>query len=267
MKSMIAAVVMGLLSQVCQADSLIVPSRFALLQGAVECDQNPKALAANKAAFAKADARLNNTWKIVRAKLAKDQFKALQDRQRYWPEYRDIMSATSAASRPAEAKETLQCADFYRVQTDITNRREKFLQAQIASVPAEPGAAWTGRFDDSVGGVLLAYSAKDGIHFSIDVVRSEGYHTGMIAGVAKLEGGKAIYRTTTDDYSTDDPNDQKPVMITLIRRGNVIEVETENTQNFGGARAYFDSQYARFEALSAGDRKELDQAVAGDFER
>ncbi len=254
MKTIVAVVVIGLFSQLSFAND-------------VECDQNPKAIAANKAIFAKADLRLNNTWKQVRTKLGKEQFKNLQERQRNWIEYRDIMSATSAASRPAQAKEALQCADFYKVQADLTDTREKFLQAQIAPVPTSPAAAWSGRFSDSVGGVLIANNAADGLHFMIDVVRSEGYHTGSIAGVAKLQGNKAVYRTTTDDYSTDNPNDQKPVVVTLIRNGNVITVEAENAQNFGGMRAYFDSDYARFAPLSAADRKELDQAMAGDLER
>ena len=99
------------------------------------------------------------------------------------------------------------------------------------------------------------------MHFLIDVVRSTNYHTGRIVGVAPIKGNSAIYRTTTEDFSSEAEHDTLPVVVSLTRSGNQLEVVAENAQNFGGMRAYFDGSYVRVSALNKTGAAEIDTAM------
>lgn len=227
-----------------------------------DCSNNR---AVEKAKLAKVDAQLNATWKQVKVKLPTDEFQALLMRQRSWPNYRDIMAASSALGRPAEAKEALDQAEFYCYQADITETRERFLRALIVDTSTpNKAAAWSGEFNDSFGGTLLTSLQADGLHFSLSVVRGETYHTGGIGGVAKIVGSQAVFQTETENYETEQEGDTETAIVRIKKVGNLMRVETENAQNFAGARAYFDSDYARFEAAKATDLNAIKRNLSED---
>jgi uncharacterized protein YecT (DUF1311 family) len=238
---------------------LLALTAFAAAQDPViACERAPKKLSVAQAKFKAADQQLNTVWKEVKAKLPSAQFQKMLTEQRAWPEYRDVQAAVSAASgERVEIAQVRGCAELYDAQAEITESRRKYLAALIAPALADT-KFWRGAFSDSFGGAVFIDPRKDGLHFSLDVVRGETFHTGQIGGVAKLSGQQALFKTSTDNYETDDPNDQLPVTVKLTRVGNVLSIETTNAQNFAGARAYFDGNYARVAELSAEDVAHID---------
>jgi uncharacterized protein YecT (DUF1311 family) len=238
---------------------LLVLTAFAMAQDtAIECERAPAKLSAAQAKFKAADQQLNSVWKEVKAKLPGAQFQSILSEQRAWPEYRDVQAAVSAASgERVEIAQVRGCAELYDAQAQITESRRKYLAALIAPALAD-AKFWRGAFSDSFGGAVFIDPRKDGLHFSLDVVRGETFHTGQIGGVAKLTGQQALFKTSTDNYETEDENDQLPVRVKFTRIGNVLSIETTNAQNFGGARAYFDGNYARIADLSADNIKQID---------
>jgi uncharacterized protein YecT (DUF1311 family)/uncharacterized protein YuzE len=241
------------------APLLLALSAFAAAQDAVlECERTPAKLSAAQAKFNAADLQLNTVWKEVKAKLPSAQFQKILTEQRAWPEYRDVQAAVSAASgERVEIAQVRGCAELYDAQAAITESRRKYLAALIA--PALTDAKfWRGAFSDSFGGAVFIDPRKDGLHFRLDVVRGETFHTGQIGGVAKLTGAQALFITTTDNYETEDANDQLSVRVKFTRVGNVLSIETTNAQNFAGARAYFDGNYARVAELNAEDIQHID---------
>ena len=151
-----------------------------------------------------------------------------------------------------------QCAEFEATRAEITGSRTKVLQALV--LPA--ASSWSGVYEDSFGGQISIDARADGLHFLIDVVRSTAYHTGRIVGVAQIEGSSAIFRTTTDDFSTEAEHDTLPVVVSMSRAANQLEVVAENAQNFGGMRAYFDGSYVRLGALNKAGAAEIDTAMS-----
>lgn len=210
--------------------------------------------------FAAADAALNSAWKPLKAKLSAAQFAATLKQQRLWLNYRDEMAAASASGEPfVELATMTQCAEFEISRAEITGSRTKLLQAQL--VPA--AGSWGGVYEDSFGGQISVDVRADGLHFLIDVVRSTAYHTGRIVGVAQVKGNSAVYRSIAEDFSTEAEHDTLPVVVSLKRAGNQLEVKVENAQNFGGMRAYFDGSYVRVGALKLAGAAEIDSAMSG----
>jgi uncharacterized protein YecT (DUF1311 family) len=224
------------------------------------CDTSKATFAKNAKAYAIADQALNTVWKQVKNKLPPAQFKTLLESQRNWLEYRDYMAAADATQEPApELIAAKRCAAFPDAQADITINRTRYLNALVA--PSLPNDQfWRGEFQDSQGGFITINPTKNGAQFHMDVVRGPTYHTGTIAGLGTLRNNQLIYRTKTENYETDDPNDTVPVTVTMIRVGNQIVVTTNNAQNFAGARAYFDASYARVSNLDLSAQQALEEA-------
>lgn len=209
--------------------------------------------------FVLADAELNVAWKPLKGKLSAAQFAATLSKQRLWLTYRDETAAASASGEPfVELASMTQCAAFELSRAEITRTRAAALQAIVLPAASD----WSGVYDDSFGGQISIDTRADGLHFLIDVVRSTAFHTGRIVGVAQIKGQSAIYRTTTDDFSTEAEDDTLPVVISMTRDGAQLEVAAENAENFGGARAYFDGDYVRVRALDKADAVEIDNAVS-----
>ena len=225
---------------------------------AAPCVSNAAQLKLARAEFATADAALNVAWKPLKAKLSAAHFAAVLKQQRLWIPYRDAMAAASAAGGVpfVEPASMQQCAKFEIYRADISRSRTKVLQALLA--PAT--ASWSGVYQDSFGGTISMDARGDGLHFMIDVVRSSAFHTGQIVGVAQVKGDAAIFRTTTDDYSTD-AHDTQPVLVTFSRDANQLQLVTENAQNFGGMRAYFDGDYVRVSALGKTGARDIEAAL------
>ena len=221
------------------------------------CVSTAAQLKAAREKFALTDAALNAAWRPLKTTLSTAQFTAILKQQRQWLRYRDEMATASASGQPfAELASMTQCAEFELARAQITGSRTKVLQALV--LPAASG--WSGVYEDSFGGQISIDARADGLHFLIDVVRSTAYHTGRITGVAQSKGNSAIYRTTTENFDTD-AEDTLPVLVSMTRASNQLEVVTENAENFGGMRAYFDGSYVRVSALDKTGAAEIDGAM------
>ncbi len=237
---------------------LLLFSGFSTLC-AEPCVSTPAALNSAREKFALADAALNAAWKPLKAKLSATQFAATLKEQRLWLAYRDETAAASAAGEPFVEVETMtQCAEFALSRAEITVSRTAVLQALVLP----PVSDWSGVYNDSFGGQITIDARSDGLHFLIDVVRSTAYHTGRIVGVAKSKGQIATYRTTTEDFSSEAEDATKPVLVSMTRDGSRLDVVTENTENFGGMRAYFAGMYVRLRALDTADAQGLESALS-----
>ncbi len=237
---------------------ILLVSGFGALR-AEPCVSTAAQLTEARKKFAVADAALNVAWKPLKAKLSAGQFAEVLKQQRLWIPYRDEMAAASAAGGVpfAEVAAMQQCAEFEIYRADMSYSRTKVLQALVA--PAN--STWSGVYEDSFGGTISIDARADGLHFMIDVVRSSTFHTGRIVGVARLKGETAIFRSTTEDFSTD-AEDTLSVVVTFSRDGSQLAVVAENAQNFGGMRAYFDGSYVRVGGLGKTGAGEIDAAMS-----
>jgi len=220
-----------------------------MIGGAHACAATELSLSAATAQYAVADRALNQAWKTLGQTVTGEPFKTIRTQQRSWIAYRDLMATVGAGyARDAIVP---QCADVIAQKSEITQSRTRWLKAR-ASADVSP---WQGRFDDSFGGDLLLYQSKGLVVFELSVVRSEAYHTGEISGIVRVNGDQAVYRTETMDGQLAE--------VKLHRRGQMIEVETENTASFGGMRAYFSGGYGRAAELTAEQRKRLAESLPG----
>ena len=222
------------------------------------CVSSAAALKSAREQYAAADAALNAAWRPLKSTLSAAQFAATLKQQRLWLSYLDAMAAATASGEPFVELATMkQCAEFEISRAEMTGSRTKVLQALV--LPA--ASSWGGIYEDSFGGQINVDVRADGLHFLIDVVRSTAYHTGRIVGVAQIKGNSAVFRTTTEDFSTEAEHDTLAVVLSLTRAGSLLEVKAENAQNFGGMRAYFDGSYVRVSALNKTGAAEIDTAM------
>jgi uncharacterized protein YecT (DUF1311 family) len=183
-----------------------------------------------EARFLKLDAKLNATYKPLKDSLSQEQQIALKTIQKAWIEYRDYM-ATGVERNPDEnAPHNLAYWDEMGSQTAT---RLEFLSVYTGKGIA-PGN--TGEYEDFKGGVLKIAPLKSGLKFNIDVVRGPTYHLGNIEGVAKLNADKTKATWT-------DPNNAKCKVTITFSAGHIATVTAENTDEYTGARAYFDETY------------------------
>ncbi|MCU0753601.1 MAG: lysozyme inhibitor LprI family protein [Xanthomonadales bacterium] len=221
-----------------------------------ECRDSNAALTQAAQAFAAADAQLNLAWKAVKPALNATQFKQVLDRQRAWIQYRDVMAATSARGRPSEPADAKGCADFDLARADLSKSRTAYLKGLV-----KPLTDWNGSYADGFGGQLLLEESAQGLRFTLNVVRSEAYHTGGLSGIADLNAGSARFETRVPDFESAEENATAAAALTLRRDRVWIVVEGENTSYFHGARAYFDGEYVRVAPLSTADREEIARAI------
>jgi uncharacterized protein YecT (DUF1311 family) len=192
--------------------------------------------------FALADAELNKTFEALRKKLGGDEFRDLRDRQRKWLEYRDYMAASQPRQNGFEGNDPKSSADYWEAMADFTEDRTRFLRASFdTSLPK----GITGIYQDSFGGELRLEETKEGVAFSINVVRGPTSHTGGLAGIATLKRGAAVYKEQLEAGE-----DRKPCELTFnFVEGQIVKLEGKNTEYYHGARAYFVGTYFKVAKL------------------
>jgi uncharacterized protein YecT (DUF1311 family) len=192
--------------------------------------------------LALADAELNKTFEALRKRLDGDEFKDLRDRQRKWLEYRDYMAASQPKQNGFEGDDPKRSADYWEAMADFTEMRTRFLRASFdASLPK----GITGLYQDSFGGELKLEATKDGVVFSISVVRGPTSHTGGLTGIATLKRDAAVYKEQVEAGE-----DRKPCELTFnFVEGHIVKLEGKNTEYYHGARAYFVGTYFKVAKL------------------
>ncbi len=113
-------------------------------------------------AFARADKRLNDAWRILRAELPPERFQAVRAEQRLWLQQRDTGVEAARASGDARPEETLQRATFLEV-----------LAAKPAALDSPPR-----QFGELVGtygkGAVTLQEADDGRLAALRTAASDG---------------------------------------------------------------------------------------------
>jgi uncharacterized protein YecT (DUF1311 family) len=203
--------------------------------------------------FALVDTELNKTFEALRKKLGGDEFKNLRGRQRKWIEYRDYMAASQPRQNGFEGDDPKSSADYWEAMADFTEERTQFLRASFdTSLPK----GITGTYQDSFGGELRLEETKEGVAFSINVVRGPTSHTGGLTGMAMPKGGAAFYKEQLEAGE-----DRKPCELTFnFVDGHIVKLEGKNTEYYHGARAYFVGTYFKVAKLD----KPIDLKAAQD---
>jgi len=195
-------------------------------------EQETAKLEQAKIRFAPADAELNKTFEALRKRLGGDESKDLRGRQRKWLDYRDYIAASQPRQNGFEGDDPKSRPDYWEATADFTEERTRFLRASFdTSLPK----GITGVYQDSFGGELRLEQTKEGVAFSINVVRSPTSHTGGLTGMAMLKRGAAVYKEQLEAGE-----DLKPCELTFnLVDGHIVKLAGKNTEYYHSARAYF----------------------------
>ena len=192
-------------------------------------------LAEARSRFEAADAALNKAYKALCAGLEKEHVAALREGQRDWIHYRDEMadarSAAGAGDLPLKRR-----PGYWDAMAGLTEERTDFLNAYAGK---NTTVGITGEYRDSYGGTLLIEERKDGIAFSIEVVRGRAQNEGALDGLAVRTGDHAVYKETPPPG---DPSGPCEITFTFIDR-HIIKLEEKNADKFQGHNAHFEGRY------------------------
>jgi uncharacterized protein YecT (DUF1311 family) len=194
-------------------------------------------LAHAKTTHIEADRQINEFYQGLKGRLGKEDAARLRAEQLRWIDHRNQMAAWTARTQGAgEAPES--CVDYWRVMADSTRGRLKFV-AVWDGANAAPGP--DGTYNDGFGGTLtVSDSNAKTMRFAFEVVRGPTAHTGELEGTARRNGNQATF---TDADLPVDQRRAEPCVIRFVFIGNRVEVATENTEAYHGARAYFHGAY------------------------
>jgi uncharacterized protein YecT (DUF1311 family) len=198
-----------------------------------------------KAAYEKADKRLNAAWSKAKTELDAATLATLTTEQRDWLAYRDEQSLTSVDTGGKEVLEEKlkQTAEFLDSAADMTQSRAIWLESLLKDPGAED--TLTGTWSDSFGGKLNIVQTGSKFFFTVDVVRGPTFHTGNIGGIASWNEPLGWFSDKGKD-----PEKKEETNLAFIHRHSKMEIVAANAGDYGGARAYFDGHYVRIAKLS-----------------
>jgi uncharacterized protein YecT (DUF1311 family) len=211
-----------------------------------------------KSAFQSADKALNAAYQKAKKTLTEWDFKALQEDQREWLQFRDAASMSSAVYDDGpefEEREEASTA-YWRTMKFVTQTRTRMVEGWTNESDRE--LKWEGEWTDGYGGWLrIAKEADAGdFRFDIEVVRGPTYHLGMIDGEARVNDSMAFF----SDAGSDEKADGDPETWLIFEKNYSapqLQLSGVNTQYYHGMRAYFTGTYTRVGDLDASARKEV----------
>ena len=219
-------------------------------------EEKPLTLAQEKSAFNTADTALNAAYQKAKKSLSEYTFKALQEDQREWLEYRNASAESSAFydDGPEFEEKVESSTAYWRTMKFVTQTRTRMVEGWINE--AERELKWEGEWTDGYGGWLrIAREGDTGsFRFEIEVVRGPTYHLGMINGEAKLNDTMAFFT----DAGSDDKADGEPetwLIFEINYSTPQLKLTGVNTQYYHGMRAYFTGTYTRIGDLDADAKK------------
>lgn len=184
-----------------------------------------------KKQFADLDAVLNSDYQAVRASVDDSWAKELRGLQRKWISYRDDMAAAQPRQNGEGDLPLEEAPSYWEMKVSLTQDRIDFLKAWSGSL-ATPGI--TGTYRDFFGGEMTLRETNAGLKFAVNVVRGPTSHLGEMAGVAQLKGEPANYS---------DGETPPAKLAWSFEPDGVVNVTEQNTDQYHGARAYFEGQY------------------------
>jgi len=204
---------------------------FAVNATAAEGGSN---LAKARKQFEIADAELNKAYKAVSGGLEKEKLTELREAQRNWLHYRDeIAEAQSNSGKEIALKRQ---PGYWEVMAGLTEERTEFLNGYSGkNVPT----GITGEYHDSYGGVLLLEEQKNGVAFSVEVVRGRASNEGSLEGLAIRKGEQAFFKDKPD---LNNPGESCEITFTFIE-GHIVGVEEKNAEKYQGHNAHFSGRY------------------------
>ena len=191
-------------------------------------------LAKARSRFEAADAELNKAYKALSGELDKEKLAELRGLQREWLAYRDWRAESlPEVDGAGTGKSSVEYWDTMRL---LTEARTAILRVYTGkNVP--PGIS--GEYGDCYGGELRLEEKKDGIAFSISVVRGPTSSTGDISGMALKKDGQAHFKEKLEPGETGSPCE---ITFTFID-GHIVKVEAKNAEQYLGNNARFDGRY------------------------
>lgn len=196
-----------------------------------------------KAAFAKTDRALNETWTAIKKKLPDKIFTELKARQQAWITTRDRHALESSAN-PRDVAAAKQSAAYWEKAASLTEARAQWLR-RLADNEDDP---LTGFWTDGEGGNLEIVERKEKLFFVFHVVRGRGLHIGVIAGAAQWNTSIGWF---SDKGREADKTDETNIV--FIEKEGHLEVTGANTSYYHGARAYFDGAYYKIAPLEGNE--------------
>lgn len=208
-----------------------------------------------KAHFEKADKALNEAWAAAKKTLTETEFAKLKEEQRGWVEYRDFL-ARSPLYNNVDGQDdlALDSPDYQEAAAVLAEMRTQWLKGLVREWKAEEPL--TGLWTDSYGGHIEIIEKEGRLHFIIDCVRGQTFHTGGLAGIALWNRPLGWFSDKgRDREKTDETN------LSFILRDRQLEVVGANTGYYHGMRAYFDGKYVKVGALNAKKQSQVLQAA------
>ena len=222
-------------------------------------------LAEAKAAFAKADADLNQAYQEAKGLLPEWLFEELRAGQKEWLEYRDASALSAAVFNGGpenEGRETT-APEYWESMTWSTETRTRMILGWKAKGKDGSGEVpWKGIWTDGYGGWLLIEEILDPrrFRFSIHVVRGPTSHLGGIRGIARRNREAGFFSDEGDaDYHNAEDKTETWLFFDKEFGAPRIQVRGIHTQPYHGARAYFDGTYTRLGDATDEDRKMFEE--------
>lgn len=212
------------------------------LGAAISYAGEKQAVANARAEFEVADAALNKAYKAVLTKLDRPHQDQLREAQRAWLKYRDSMAEDFPRFNGVKTDKPRQTPDYWQEMTGLSKERLTFLKVFSGrNVPK----GIDGKYSDFYGGTLDLKETKDGIEFSIDVVRGKARNEGSNGGTVRREGNRAFFKEKVSRKEGRPPCE--PVF-TFID-GHIVDVGGTNTDSGNGFNAYLNGVYYKTGSL------------------
>ena len=201
-------------------------------------------LAEAKAHYSKADRELNDAWAAVKKALPEAEFNQLRDEQKSWVQSREEIARAQASPDLAENEKALmQSVDYLEAAASMADMRTRWLRGLQATLTNNE-TSLTGEWSDGWGGEIKILQLEHKLHFSIFVVRGRSSANGELSG-------HAVWNEPLGWYSDKglDPNKADETNLAFVLRRGKLELIGANTQEYHGARAYFDGTYVKVAPL------------------
>lgn len=207
-----------------------------------------------KALYEKADRALNDAWAVARKVLPESDYNVLKESQRAWVAHRDYLARSPMFAGAEGAEElSLDAPEYLEAAAGLTDMRTSWLKGLVKDSGED---SLTGVWTDSYGGRIEIVEREGHLHFVMQCVRGPTSHIGGLAGVAAWNQTIGWF---SDKGHADGKDDE--TNLSFVLRAKKLEVIGANTGYYHGARAYFDGDYVRVEALSAKQQAKIVNAA------
>lgn len=208
-----------------------------------------------KALYDKADKALNDAWAAAKAALPEAEFNKLKEQQRNWVAYRDYLARSPMYTGAATQGElSLDAPEYLEAAAGLADSRTDWLRGFVRDWKDDK---LTGLWTDSYGGRIEIVEREGHLCFVMECVRGPTSHTGGLAGMATWNRTIGWF----SDKGRGDKGGAPETNLSFVLRDKRLEVMGAKTGYYHGARAYFDGEYVKVQALDAGTQQKIVKAA------